>query len=281
MHAKENKLKLFLKIIPVLIEVMVPISLYADCTGSNCGDEHKLRVLVGSQFTHCPPEIHYREKDTSSPREVDVRKSYAKDGYLPFAFLELEYQTNQASFWNLTYNKDESQTAALTHETLELLTFPLKLSVKVPGKIYTQSLKIFYNRTVFQNARFEFGGSLGIHVLSINARTDKPIWGREEYDYTAPLPAIGLYASYEQSDRLTYRLRTNYFSLGSLSLGSVSIGGVVAEADISIEYQYDKTWIIGAGFRLSYLKVEVEEDDYRLNGSHVTYGPKFFIGASF
>jgi hypothetical protein len=90
-----------------------------------------------------------------------------------------------------------------------------------------------------------------------------------------------VFASYRQTESLTYRLKANYFSLGSFAVGSVSIGGVSTEMDATIEYQCDKHWIIGAGYRVSYLKVEVDDEDYRLDGSHVTYGPKLFIGASF
>ncbi len=260
---------------------MPPITLYADCTGPTCDDEHKFRVIIWSQLTSCPPEVHYQEKDASSPRVVDVKKKFSKDGYLPFAFLDLEYRTSHVSFWSLTYNRDESHTAALTRETIYIIGFPFKLGLKIPGEVSTQSMKIFYNRAFFQNRGFEFGGALGLQILGINARAEKPFWGMEEQNYIAPLPAFGLYASYLQSDRLTYSLRANYFSLGSLSVGSVTLGGVVAEADLSVEYQFDRSWIIGAGYRLSYLDIDVEEENYHLHGSHVAYGPKLFIGASF
>ena len=260
---------------------MTPHTLYADCTGPNCDDEHKFRVIIGSQFTYCPPEIHYQEKNTSSPRVVDVRKKFSKDGYLPFAFLDLEYRISHVSFWSLTYNSDKSHTAALTRETVYFFGFPFKLGLKIPGEVSTQNLKLLYNRALFQSGSLEFGGSLGVQVLGINARTDKPFWGMEEKNYIAPLPVFGLYASYMQSDHLSYHLRGDYFSLGSLSMGSVTLGGVVAEAEFSVEYRFDRSWIIGAGFRVSSLDINVEEEDYHLHGSHVAYGPKLFIGVSF
>lgn len=275
-------MSLVFAVILILIGAMVPISSHADCaTGSPPCDKPQLRLIIGSQFTSCPPEISYDKKGKSSPRKVDVQKDFAEEGYSPFPFMNLEYRTSQESFWSLTYDQDESQTAALTEETIKFLFFPITFRVNIPGEIETQSLKFFYNRAFFQNEGFEFGGSLGMQVLNVKAKADRPIWGAEEYDYLAPLPAFGFFSSYRQSDRLTYRLKADYFSLESFSIGSVSIGGVSTELDCSLEYQYNRNWIIGAGYRVSYLKVEVDDEDYSLNGSHVAHGPKFFVGVSF
>ena len=275
-------MNILFKFLLLSIGLMIPGTLHADCAAGSAGcDKPQFRIILGSQFTYRPPDITYQEKGKASPRKVEVRKSFAEDNYLPFPFMNLEYQTSPVSFWSLTYDEDKSKTAALTEETIKLLFFPIKFRLKIPGEVDTQSLKIFYNRAMWQNEAFEIGGSLGLQVLHINARADKSIFGNQDYEYIAPLPAFGVFAAYRPSDRFTCRLKANYFSIGAFSVGSVSIAGISEEIDFSLEYQYAKNWLVGAGYRVSYLQIDVDAEDYRVNGSHVTHGPKIFLGASF
>ncbi|WP_319587963.1 hypothetical protein [uncultured Desulfobulbus sp.] len=241
----------------------------------------KFRLITGEQYTYRSPDVHYKEKKKRYPREVNIRKDFTEEHYSFFPFLQLEYYPNQASSWNITYNEDHTDTGALTHERIKFFGFSIKLGLKAPVEIDTQTLKFFYNRALIQNKNFELGGSLGMQILNINADAKIPILGSRSESITVPLPALGMFASYAHSDRLKYRIRTNYFSLGSISFGELSAGGMVAESNFCIEYQYTPTWVIGTGYRYSYLTVKLDQENYSASGSHITHGPTIFLGASF
>ncbi len=277
----DSGLNFLLKFAPILMGILFPIAAYADCTGSAGCDEHKLRIIVGGQFSHRSPEVHYKEKAKSSPREVNIQKDFADDSYLLFPSLRVEYQHSRTSSWDLTYSRDHTDTSASTKERIKFFFFPIVLSLRVPVKIDTQSVRLFYNCVFFQSGDLQLGGSLGLEALNVYAEAKVPIWGKQTEDVTVPLPALGVFASYKLSDNVMFRLRTNYFSLGSLSLGSLTVGGTVTEMDFSLEYQLTTAWMLGAGYRYSSVKVELDQEKYHANGSYTTYGPTLFIGFSF
>ena len=146
----------------ILIAILLPISTYAGSTSSVESNEHKWRIIFGEQSTHRLFEGNYKEKVKSSPRQVNVSKDYADSNYSGFPLFRLEYKSSRLSFWGLTYNTDDIETSALTKEKIKLLFIPIVLKIRVPVKIKTKTLKIGYNRTLFQIGDFELGGSLGV-----------------------------------------------------------------------------------------------------------------------
>ena len=275
-HAKSKQLNFLLKFSPILIGVLIPNATYAGCTDPPHCDEHKLRLIAGGQFTHRSPEMHYHKNIESLPSGGTIQEDYAGNRYLPFPFMKLEYHINQASFVSLTYNKDETDTSVLVRKKVNFLFFPLDLAIIAPLRIETQSLKVSYNRTLFQSNGFEFGGSLGIHILNYYGEIGIPVKDNTIKNVIVPLPNIGIFASWLHSEHVTSRLKTDY-----LPLRVNSIDGSVAEIDFSLEYQYSPTWMIGAGYRYSSIKLELDRESYRANGSYIAHGPTIFMGVSF
>ena len=275
------RLSFLFNLIPILIGILLPISTYAGSTSSVDSNEHKWRMIFGEQFTHRSFEGNYKEKVKSSPREVKVSKNFSDSNYLGFPLCSLEYKGTHLSFWELTYNTDNIETSALTKEKIKLLFIPIVLTIRVPVKISTQTLKIGYNRTLFQIGDFELGGSLGLEAFNVDAEAKIPFWHKESKNITVPVPFFGVFASYKLSDSITFRLKTNYFSLRSFTLGSVTVSGTKTEIDCSLEYQLISALMLGAGYRYSSLKVELDHENYRANGTYTTYGPTLFVGVSF
>jgi len=258
------------------IGMVLPTFAYADCAGfAYCNDSH-WKFIVGGQLTHRSPEIHYVDKDSSPTRVIDIEKDYTEKKLLPFPFIKLEYSINPASSLDLTYNRDVTDTSALQRKTIKFLFFPLKLGVRAPLKIDVQSLKLRYNHTIFQRENWEMGGAVGLQVLKVDAEAEIPAKGIETDTFTAPLPNISLYAAYSQSQKLSYRLRADY-----LPIKLHSTNGVLSEIDMSVEYRYTPTWVVGAGYRYTYLDLELDQKSYHADISHITQGPTIFVGAIF
>ena len=256
--------------------IVLPTFAYADCAGfAYCSDSH-WKFIVGGQLTHRSPEIHYVDKDSSTNRVIDIEEDYTEKKYLPFPFIKLEYRINPKSSFDMTFNRDVTETSALQRRTIKFLFFPLKLGVRAPLKIDTQSLKLRYNHTIFQRENWEVGGSVGLQVLKVDAEAEIPAKGIETDTFTAPLPNVGIYASYSQSQKLSYRVRADY-----LPIKLHSTNGVLSELDLSLEYRYTPAWMLGAGYRYSYLDLELDQQSYHADISHITYGPTIFVGANF
>ena len=248
----------------------------ADCqAGATCSN-HNWRLIVGGQYTHRSPSVYYLEKDNTPLREVFIEEDFTEKRYLPFPFMKLEYQINPVSFVDLTYNRDETKTSALQRKTVNFLFFPIRLAIRAPLEVNTQSLKLRYNRALYQTQDWQIGAALGINVLKFDAEAQIPGEGKKEDSFTAPLPNFGLFAVYQPMESINLKFRTDY-----LPLKTGKTDGTLSETELALEYQYNETWFLGAGYRYSYFKLALNHDSYNADIKHITYGPTVFVGVNF
>ncbi|NOT13985.1 MAG: hypothetical protein HOP21_00130 [Methylotenera sp.] len=260
----------------IFLCLTLPSLAWATCDDSTSCQGSNWRLSVGFQHTHRSPTLHYAEKNTADLREVTIEEDFTEKKYLPFPTMQLEYRINSVSTLDLTYHQDDTETSALQHRTIKFLFFPVRIGLRVPLQISTQSLKLRYQRALFQNDAWEIGGSLGLQMLKLKAETDIPTQDKLSEEFTTPLPELGLYVSYMPTDAITYRLATSY-----LPLKFDSIKGNLAEVNASLAYQFNQHYFLGVGYRYAHLDLDFNREKYQASVSHVTYGPTAFVGFNF
>lgn len=260
----------------MLSGLLLPAFAFATCNDDASCQASNWRLSVGLQYTHRSPILDYAEKNSADHREVTMEESFTEKKYLPFPTMKIEYRINSVSTLDLTYHRDDTETSALQRRNIKFLFFPIRIGLRVPLQISTQSLKLRYQRALLQNDAWDVGGSVGLQVLKLAVDADIPTQDKLSEQLTVPLPELGLYASYMPFDTMTYRLDASY-----LPLKFHSVSGSLAEVNASLAYQLNARYFFGAGYRYAHLDLDFNREKYQASVSHVTYGPTAFVGINF
>jgi hypothetical protein len=128
----------------------------------------------------------------------------------------------------------------------------------------SQIARIYYGYAFISKPKYEIGALIGAHVLfgdvglkveGENAQAEY----KDNFDFTAPLPDLGLWAEVVLAQKWGLYVNTNYFALKIND-----IDGRILSYNISVLYNVYKNFSLTAGYTGLNIRVDVEKE--RLNG---------------
>lgn len=117
--------------------------------------------------------------------------------------------------------------------------------------------------------QFSLSGQGRVGNLPLNAQTRKA-------DFLAPLPTIGLFATFEPAPRLTIGARADY-----LSLSIDDYDGRLINAQATVSYRFMKNFGVGVAYRYVDYRLEVEKETYVGRFDYKFSGPSVFLEVGF
>lgn len=157
-------------------------------------------------------------------------------------------------------------------------------SASVTTGFDTDIYRFTIGHAFIRNQDLEVGGAVGIHATDVEASIEGEgrVGGssaeltRRSRQFLAPLPTIGLFASFRIAPRLTAGGRIDYLSL---SFGDYD--GRLINAQASLSYRLLGNVGIGAAYRLVNYRVGVEKERYTGRFSYEFSGPTVFLQVGF
>lgn len=135
-----------------------------------------------------------------------------------------------------------------------------------------------------QNDRAELGAALGLHATSFETRLSgsAQIGGGALHaedrrtEFTAPLPTIGVFGTYEITPRIILTGRADY-----LSLTIDDYDGSIVNAQAAVAYKVNDMIEVGAAWRYVDYELDVAKDNYTAGVEYDFSGPSLFVRFGF
>ena len=181
------------------------------------------------------------------------------------------------------YSLGRDATATLARDIIvEDVTYPTTASIT--SEFNTDIYRLTVGWAFWRGENFEVGAAIGLHATDIeialegegNAGGPTRSFQQRREEFLAPMPTIGLFASYEVMPRLTLGGRLDF-----LSLGIDDYDGRLINAQAQLAYRFMKN--IGAGVMYRYVdyRVDVEKERYAGRFEYEFSGPAFFVEVGF
>ena len=181
------------------------------------------------------------------------------------------------------YSLSRDSSVTLSRDiTFEDVTYPA--TVMLDTSFDTDVYRLSVGWAFARGENYELGGSLGFHGADIaiglegQATAGGPglsLQQRRE-DFLAPLPTLGLFATYEPMPKLRLGARVDY-----LSLSIDDYDGRLLNAEASVAYRIWKNIGIGAMYRFVDYRVDVEKERYVGRFEYEYNGPAVFLEVGF
>ena len=138
------------------------------------------------------------------------------------------------------------------------------LNSTVSAFMDNQIVRIYYSYAIIAKPKYEIGALIGAHILlgDIGLRFDGETAQAEyhdNFDFTAPLPDIGIWGEFVLGEKFGLYANANYFALKVND-----VDGRIWSYNVSLLYNVYKNFSLTAGFTGLNIRVDVEKE--RLNG---------------
>jgi hypothetical protein len=135
----------------------------------------------------------------------------------------------------------------------------LAVGTNVETTFNYQIIRAAYSYSFFQDDRMDLAASIGLFVMPIKFEMSASGLGSKQgdFDFTAPLPALGLRGDFAITPR--WMLRTN---LDFFYLEYQSFRGLLVDTRVAVEYNPWEHFGFGLGFENFRVKLEAKDKDY-------------------
>ncbi|PIF34499.1 hypothetical protein CLU81_5150 [Flavobacterium sp. 9] len=173
---------------------------------------------------------------------------------------DLQWRISRRSQFEISYFYLNRTTSRTLKRTIEFGDHTYPVDAAVESFFKTSIFRVSYGYAFFVDPKYEFGLMIGAHI--IQSEVGISLLGatvglsyKDEYNFTAPLPDIGIWGGYAISDRFAAKGNVSYFALKINN-----IDGKVTSGDFSVLYKV----IENLHFSLSYtglnFRVDVEKE---------------------
>jgi len=239
-----------------LLVVFAPISsIAADSTGP----WEKFSIQGGAFFAGLNNQVQVGSEsagvlvDLEKALGLDVQNTVFRLGAL---YRIGETRRHRVDLDYLYFNRSASTTIG---QDIVVDNVPITAGTKVDTTFNYQIIRAAYSYSFFQDDRMDLAASIGLFVMPIKFEMSASGLGSSEgdFNFTAPLPALGLRGDFAITPR--WMLRTN---LDFFYLEYQSFTGLLVDTRVAVEYNPWDHWGFGLGFDNFRVKLEAEDKDY-------------------
>jgi len=269
-----------------LISLLIILFFSLPVTGQNVIETAPKGTLISEQIQAIPEDLPWHARRfkfsagvffPSNNTEVEYGSNNGEFGNLIDFEKDLGFDKNSTSFagafeWRISrrsrlgaefFYLKRTSTKTLQKE-IEFGDHTYPIDARISAFANNQIIRISYGYAFISKPKYEIGALIGSHVLLIDmgikleAGTQQLEY-RDNFDFTAPLPDIGVWGEFVLGKKVGLYANINYFALKVNN-----IDGRILSYNLSVLYNVYKNFSLTAGYTGLNIRVNVERE--RLNG---------------
>jgi hypothetical protein len=247
--------------------------------------DDKFWFQASGYFANVDTDIRVSSNTSTTPgTEIDLESDlgFDDDEFLP-SFLAGARIGSGFSLIGEYYSLSRDSSVMLERDiVVEDVTYPA--SAMIDSSFETDIYRFSVGWAFARGDNYEVGASIGLHATDIAVALEgqASVGGgavqvqQRRQDFLAPLPTLGLFATFEPMPKVTIGARVDY-----LSLGIDDYDGRLLNAQASVSYRVWRNVGIGAMYRLVDYRVDVEKERYTGRFDYEYNGPAIFLEVGF
>jgi hypothetical protein len=226
--------------------------------------DEKYRLDIGGSVVDFDSQIRINSRDDSIDKEIDFEDDVGFDSQLRLGILKGTWRVADRHRLSLLYVPIKRATEYTTINDIEVEGDIIRAGAYLGSSVKTHVFDIEYIYSYYKRPNLELGISAGIYwmnsVVELTAAGDVRVEGSEQDQFysdfeanqrlIAPLPLLGLSASYEINPRWLTHAYARYFDV-TIS----DIEGRILSLNVKTEYFITDHLALGAGYALFDLSV--------------------------
>ena len=226
-------------------------------------------------------EIRVGNSSGSIGTEIDLEDDLGFTESTASFLASFEWRVSRRSRFNLEYfylNRDATKTI---DKDIEFGDEVYPLNARVSAFFDTQIIRFAYSYAILSKPKYEAGLLVGAHVLLGDMGLKVEANGqsaevRDNFDFTAPLPDVGIWGEFVISKRFGAYVNVNY-----LSAKIDNVDGSIISYNASVLYNVYKNFNLTAGYTGLTFDLDVENDQrngyikWGYNGPSITASYNF------
>lgn len=197
----------------------------------------RFKLTAGAFFPVNNTKIEVGNRDGSFGTEIDFEDDLGFKKSTVTFLGNFQWRASRRSRFDLGFFHLDRTTTKQLQKTIEFgdNTYPVNATVSSYFKV--DIYQFSYGYAFFLGPKYELGLQLGVHTLAtgvgINLLGETAGVGyNDKFDFTAPLPDIGIWGGYAFTDKLALNGNVNYFSIKVND-----IDGKIVSYNLSMMYQ--------------------------------------------
>jgi len=172
----------------------------------------------------------------------------------------VQWRASRRSKFALDYFHLSRKSTHTTQKEIEFKDSTYPVNASINAFFSTDIYQFSYGYALFLNPRYEFGLAIGAHIARINAGIGLSGGAglKTNFDFTAPLPDLGVWGGYAINKRWAVNASFNYLSL---TVGDYR--GRILSYNAGITYGILKNLTASLGYTGLNFKVDVTKDHYK------------------
>lgn len=186
------------------------------------------------------------------------------------------YTLDGGDFFEFEYYKTTIDEVGTIRKNAKVFGIPLRLGLRMPISLETESFKIRYGYPLFSTERLNVSGTLGVREFRASVTYPHEDFRRYPDDYKIVLPTFGVLSTYTMGKNWRGVARADWLTFSAN--GSTA---TIADFDGVIEYSGLSGNVIGVGYRYSLITYAADRERWSGHLSYRVRGPLIYAAVNF
>lgn len=225
---------------------------------------HKFEMHLGAFFPLNNTQVRVGSTTSGKGTLLDLEDNLGFSKYTTSFFGTFSWQATKRSRFDLNYFYLSRSTRYTIDKDITFGENTYHADAELEAFFDTQILRFSYGYAFISKPKYKIGALIGTHILfgDIGLRAETNVGSgeiKDNLDFTAPLPDLGLWNTFLISKKLAVYSNINY-----LSLKINNISGRILSYNASLSYNVIPNLNLNLGYTGLNFRVDIEKE--RLNG---------------
>lgn len=208
----------------------------------------RFKVTAGAFFPVNNTEVEVNGTNGNIGTDIDFEKDLGFQNNTVSFFGTVEWRASRRSRFNLEYFYLKRNSEKTLQKEIEFQDHTYPVDAKVSAFLNNEMIRFAYGYAIVSKPKYELGLLIGAHVLladvglRLEGNTAQAEY-RDNVDFTAPLPDIGIWGEFVLGKKVGLYANINYFALKI-----DDIDGRIISYNLSVLYNVYKNFSLTAGY---------------------------------
>ncbi|KUJ60714.1 hypothetical protein AR687_16955 [Flavobacteriaceae bacterium CRH] len=224
----------------------------------------RFKVTAGAFFPTNNTEVEVGSNNGNFGNLIDFEKDLGFNKNTVSFTAAFEWRISRRSRLGTEYFYLKRTASKTLEKEIEFGDNVYPVDARVAAFMNNEIVRVTYGYAIISKPKYEIGALIGAHVLlgdvglRLEANTQEAEY-RDNFDFTAPLPDLGIWGEFVLGKKVGLYANINYFAIKIND-----IDGRLLSYNLSILYNVYKNFSITAGYTGLNIRVDTEKE--RLNG---------------